>query len=299
MEAVKQGGCTVGVRVSAIVLPSYCVAKRRRRTKASVRSALSLENLTVSSIWQGKSHSVLAALKLSQADLSSYQKKIFKIDNHIGVSVSGLIADGRILCRYMRNECLNHKFVYESQLPVSRLVRDVADRHQVRAPSRFPGSDSRRCNGDSFLPPLPSFFVPSSGCNRSFLEASFRHRHACHWFRRADGPPALPDVPKWELLGVSRHSYRVKVAGKVFGFSGNSSFSRGRACVGGSHRREDRVLSWACLACFAAFLQPVTTTNGLFVFLSSTTSARYVSRRLGRTWRRSSATSRTALWRTW
>lgn len=71
-------------------------------------------------------------MKLSQdADLSSYQKKVFKIDNHVGIAVSGLIADGRILCRYMRNECLNHKFVYESPLPVSRLVRDVADRHQV------------------------------------------------------------------------------------------------------------------------------------------------------------------------
>ena len=71
-------------------------------------------------------------MKLSQdSDLSSYQKKVFKIDNHVGIAVSGLIADGRILCRYMRNECLNHKFVYESPLPVSRLVRDVADRHQV------------------------------------------------------------------------------------------------------------------------------------------------------------------------
>ncbi len=30
----------------------------------------------------------------------------------------------------MRNECLNHKFVYESLLQTERLVSDVADKHQ-------------------------------------------------------------------------------------------------------------------------------------------------------------------------
>ena len=93
MEAVKQGGCTVGIR--------------------------------------SKTHAVIAALKLSQAEMTASQRKVFKIDDHLGVAVSGLIADGRVLVRSMRSEALNHKFVYESALPVSRLVRDVADRHQV------------------------------------------------------------------------------------------------------------------------------------------------------------------------
>lgn len=35
--------------------------------------------------------------------------QIFKIDDHMGIAISGLTADGRILCRYMRNECLNHR----------------------------------------------------------------------------------------------------------------------------------------------------------------------------------------------
>jgi hypothetical protein len=34
--------------------------------------------------------------------------QVFKIDDHMGIAISGLTADGRILCRYMRNECLNH-----------------------------------------------------------------------------------------------------------------------------------------------------------------------------------------------
>ncbi|KAI8469700.1 MAG: nucleophile aminohydrolase [Monoraphidium minutum] len=78
-----------------------------------------------------KTHAVLATLKRAQNELSSYQRKIFKIDDHMGIAISGLTADGRVLCRYMRNECLNHRYVYESPMPVGRLVRQVADKHQV------------------------------------------------------------------------------------------------------------------------------------------------------------------------
>lgn len=53
------------------------------------------------------------------------------MDDHLGIAISGLTADGRILCRYMRNECLNHRFVFESPMPVGRLVRQVADKAQV------------------------------------------------------------------------------------------------------------------------------------------------------------------------
>lgn len=49
----------------------------------------------------------------------------------MGIAISGLTADGRILCRYLRNECLNHRYVYESPMPLGRLVRQVADRAQV------------------------------------------------------------------------------------------------------------------------------------------------------------------------
>jgi len=59
MEAVKQGSAVVGLR--------------------------------------SKDYALLAALKRSPSDLGSYLSKIFKIDDHIGIGVSGLIADGRIL----------------------------------------------------------------------------------------------------------------------------------------------------------------------------------------------------------
>lgn len=93
MEAVKQGSCAVGLT--------------------------------------SDTHVVLATIKRSESELSSYQRKVFKIDDHMGIAIAGLTADGRILCRHMRNECLNHRFVFESPMPVSRLVRQVADKHQV------------------------------------------------------------------------------------------------------------------------------------------------------------------------
>ena len=32
-----------------------------------------------------------------------------------------------VLCKFMRNECLNYKYVYESRHPLKRLITKVAD----------------------------------------------------------------------------------------------------------------------------------------------------------------------------
>ena len=47
------------------------------------------------------------------------------------VCVTGLTADARSLCKLMRTECLEHHYVYESPIPVQRLVLMVADKCQV------------------------------------------------------------------------------------------------------------------------------------------------------------------------
>lgn len=73
---------------------------------------------------------VLAALRRSPNELASHQKKIHKIDDHMGVAMSGLTADGRSLIKYMRTEALNHKYVYGTPIQGSRVVLDVADMHQ-------------------------------------------------------------------------------------------------------------------------------------------------------------------------
>jgi len=92
MESVKQGSCCVGLR--------------------------------------GSSSVVLGALKRSVSELSSHQKKILNIDDHLAIAISGLTADARTLARWMRSEALNHKYVYGTAIQSSRLIVDLADRHQ-------------------------------------------------------------------------------------------------------------------------------------------------------------------------
>lgn len=93
MEAVKQGSATVGVK--------------------------------------SKNHVVLVSLKRAlHSELSSYQNKLFKIDSHIGISIAGLTADARVLSKFMRAQCLNHRYVFESPIAPGRLVHRVADKSQ-------------------------------------------------------------------------------------------------------------------------------------------------------------------------
>jgi 20S proteasome subunit alpha 6 len=56
---------------------------------------------------------------------------VLKIDDHMGISLAGLTADARTLAKYMRTECLNHKYVYGSNMQARRLAVDLADMHQV------------------------------------------------------------------------------------------------------------------------------------------------------------------------
>ena len=79
---------------------------------------------------RSKTHAVLVAFKRQADELASYQEKLFKVDDHMAISISGLTADARFLCKHMRTECLNHKFVYGGTLQTGRLVTQVADMHQ-------------------------------------------------------------------------------------------------------------------------------------------------------------------------
>jgi len=80
---------------------------------------------------RSKTDAVVVALKRSPNDLGSYQKKVFKVDTHMGIGISGLIADARLLAKFMRNECLNHKWAYESAMQVGRLTAMISDKAQV------------------------------------------------------------------------------------------------------------------------------------------------------------------------
>lgn len=79
---------------------------------------------------RSSTHAVLGALKRSVSELSSHQKKLLEIDDHIGIGIAGLTADARSLAKWMRSECLNHKYVYGTPIRTGALVTDLADRHQ-------------------------------------------------------------------------------------------------------------------------------------------------------------------------
>lgn len=80
---------------------------------------------------RSKEFAVIAALKRSPNDLAGYQKKVFKIDSHLGIAISGLIADARLLGKFMLNECLNHKWAYESSIQVGRITTMISDKAQA------------------------------------------------------------------------------------------------------------------------------------------------------------------------
>lgn len=46
------------------------------------------------------------------------------------MGMSGLFADARSLCKYMRTECLNYKYSFGEPMPASRLAVALAEKHQ-------------------------------------------------------------------------------------------------------------------------------------------------------------------------
>ena len=52
---------------------------------------------------------MLATVNRTQGELSAALKKVFKVDDHLGIAMAGVTADGRIMCRFLRNECINYR----------------------------------------------------------------------------------------------------------------------------------------------------------------------------------------------
>ncbi|ORZ18760.1 N-terminal nucleophile aminohydrolase [Absidia repens] len=76
-------------------------------------------------------HVVLLALKRSSGELASYQKKLIKIDDHMGIGIAGLTSDARVLSNFMRTEAMKSKMLYDRPLPVQRIVHAIGDKAQI------------------------------------------------------------------------------------------------------------------------------------------------------------------------
>ena len=74
----------------------------------------------------------MIGLKKSPHDLAVHQEKVFEIDSHIGIVISGMTADARYLTKFMRNACLNYSYVYGSKHPCERLISQISRKSQVK-----------------------------------------------------------------------------------------------------------------------------------------------------------------------
>ena len=54
-------------------------------------------------------------------------EKIFEVDTHIGVAMSGLSADARTLVDHARSESQSHRFTFNEPMPVESLTQSVCD----------------------------------------------------------------------------------------------------------------------------------------------------------------------------
>jgi len=77
-------------------------------------------------------HVVIVTYKRAQSELAQHQQKVFKIDDHMCIGISGLTADARVVAEYMRTECLNHRYVFDAPMNVGRLVGQIADKSQQK-----------------------------------------------------------------------------------------------------------------------------------------------------------------------
>ncbi|KAF5369759.1 hypothetical protein D9758_001335 [Tetrapyrgos nigripes] len=80
---------------------------------------------------RSKTHSILLALKRSSGELASYQQKMYRIDDHVGIAIAGLTSDARVLSNFMRQQAMSSKMVFNRPAPVNRLVSAIADKAQV------------------------------------------------------------------------------------------------------------------------------------------------------------------------
>ncbi|KAA1073565.1 hypothetical protein PGT21_015653 [Puccinia graminis f. sp. tritici] len=132
LEAVKQGSASVGLR--------------------------------------NNTHVLLLALKRSTGELASYQKKLIRIDDHIGIAIAGLTSDARVLSNFMRQQSMTSRLLHNRPLPLSRSVMAIADKAQVNTQEygRRPYGVGFLIGGHDATGPHLYEFSPSGNCLEYF-----------------------------------------------------------------------------------------------------------------------------------
>lgn len=75
-------------------------------------------------------HVVLVALKRNAEELGSYQKKITRIDDNMGLALAGLAPDARLLSNHLRTLSMRQQYLFDRPLAVNAAVASIADKAQ-------------------------------------------------------------------------------------------------------------------------------------------------------------------------
>lgn len=73
----------------------------------------------------------LTDIQRNAEELSSYQKKLFVVDEHCGLAIAGLTSDARVLSNFMKQQCLGHRLTYGRALPIRSLVDQIGEKAQI------------------------------------------------------------------------------------------------------------------------------------------------------------------------
>ncbi|KAI5970237.1 PRE5 [Candida margitis] len=82
-----------------------------------------------------KDYVVLVALKRNAEELGSYQKKIIKIDDHMGVALAGLAPDARVLSNFLRKQAMQSKMIFNRPIQTHKAALTIADKAQENTQS--------------------------------------------------------------------------------------------------------------------------------------------------------------------
>ncbi|PVV01758.1 hypothetical protein BB560_003813 [Smittium megazygosporum] len=139
---------------------------------------------------RSKTHAVLVAVKRSPNELASYQKKIIKVDKHMGIAIAGLTSDARVLSNFLRNQTMNYRVKFDRQMPIGRAMNTLATKahaNTIRYGGRpygvgllVIGVDSKGPHLFEFSPSAitPEYYAYSIGSRsqtaRTYLERSFK-----------------------------------------------------------------------------------------------------------------------------
>lgn len=81
---------------------------------------------------RSESDAVMVSVKKNPTKLACHQEKIFKISDSIGVGISGMTGDARILCKYMRFSNAKNQIKYNDNIGCSKLSGKVAKKYHVK-----------------------------------------------------------------------------------------------------------------------------------------------------------------------